>query len=82
VELLLTSLKIKQYFDVVITAEDVKNGKPAPDVLLIAASRLNLKPENYIVIEDAPVGKEAAKRAGMKSIGLTTTHKKRGTLSS
>lgn len=76
VELLLTSLKIKQYFDIIITAEDVKNGKPAPDVFLIAANKLNLKPENCIVIEDAPVGIEAAKRAGMKSIALTTTHKK------
>lgn len=76
VELLLTSLKIKHYFDVVITAEDVKNGKPAPDVFLIAANRLNLKSEDCIVIEDAPVGIEAAKRAGMKTIGLTTTHKK------
>lgn len=76
VELLLTSLKIKHYFDVVITAEDVKNGKPAPDVFLLAANRLHLKPEDCIVIEDAPVGIEAAKRAGMKSIALTTTHKK------
>jgi len=76
VELLLTSLKIKHYFDVVITAEDVKNGKPDPDVFLIAANKLDLKPENCLVIEDAPVGIEAAKRAGMKSIALTTTHKK------
>lgn len=76
VELLLTSLKIKHYFDVVITAEDVKNGKPDPDVFLIAANKLDLKPENCLVIEDAPVGIEAAKRAGMKSIALTTTHKR------
>ena len=76
VELLLTTLRIKKYFDIVITAEDVENGKPAPDVFSIVASRLNLEPENCIVIEDAPVGIEAAKRAGMKSIGLTTTHKK------
>ena len=76
VELLLTSLKIKHYFDVVITTEDVKNGKPDPDVFLIAANKLELKPENCLVIEDAPVGIEAAKRAGMKSIALTTTHKK------
>jgi len=76
VELLLTSLNIKQYFDVIITAEDVKNGKPAPDVFLIAAEQLQLKSEDCIVIEDAPVGIEAAKRANMKSIALTTTHAK------
>lgn len=76
VELLLTSLNIKQFFDVIITAEDVKNGKPAPDVFLIAANRLHIKPEDCIVIEDAPVGIEAAKRANMSSIALTTTHAK------
>jgi beta-phosphoglucomutase family hydrolase len=74
VELLLTTLKIKPYFDVVITAEDVKIGKPAPDVFLIVAKRLNINPENCLVIEDAPVGVEAAKKANMCSIALTTTH--------
>lgn len=76
VELLLTSLKIKQYFDVIITAAEVKKGKPEPDVFLIAAKVLNVNTENCIVIEDAPVGIEAAKRAGMVSIALTTTHNK------
>lgn len=76
VDLLLTSLKIKKYFDVVITADDVKKGKPEPDVFLMASNILNIKPKDCIVIEDAPVGIEAAKRAGMKSIALTTTHDK------
>lgn len=74
VELLLTSLKIKEFFDIIITAADVKIGKPAPDVFLIVAKRLNLNPECCIVIEDAPVGIKAAKRAGMVTIALTTTH--------
>jgi beta-phosphoglucomutase len=76
VELLLSSLNIKQFFDVIITAEDVKNGKPSPDVFLICAERLGINPENCVVIEDAPVGIEAARRAGMNSIALTTTHPK------
>jgi beta-phosphoglucomutase family hydrolase len=76
VELLLSSLNITKYFDEIITAEDVKKGKPAPDVFLICAERLDIKPENCIVIEDAPVGIEAAKRANMSSIALTTTHSK------
>ena len=76
VELLLTTLKIKAYFDVVITAEDVKIGKPAPDVFLIIAKRLNINPEYCLVIEDAPVGIKAAKEANMCSIALTTTHTK------
>jgi beta-phosphoglucomutase family hydrolase len=74
VELLLNSLHIMRYFDAVITAEDVERGKPAPDVFLKAAEKLNLIPAHCIVIEDAPVGIKAAKRAGMKSIALTTTH--------
>ena len=65
-----------RYFDVVITAAEVKKGKPEPDVFLIAAKCLNIHPKNCIVVEDAPVGIEAAKRAGMISIALTTTHSK------
>ena len=74
VELLLSSLKIKHYFDIIITASDVENGKPAPDVFLIASKKLNVVPANCVVIEDAPVGIEAAKSAGMKCIALRTTH--------
>ncbi len=76
VDLLLNQLKIKAFFDITITGADVKRGKPEPDVFLIVAEKLKIKPENCIVIEDAPVGIEAAKRAGMKSIALTTTHNK------
>jgi len=76
VDLLLTHLKIKDYFDDIITAVEVKKGKPEPDVFLIAAQNLKINPKNCIVVEDAPVGLEAAKRAGMISIALTTTHKK------
>ena len=76
VELLLNSLQVKKYFEIIITADDVSNSKPAPDVFLIAAKRLQINPKNCIVIEDAPVGIEAAIRAGMKSIAITTTHDK------
>ena len=74
VELLLNTLKIKKYFDVIITAAEVSKSKPEPDVFLIAAEKVYIKPENCIVIEDAPVGIEAAKRACMKTIAITTTH--------
>jgi beta-phosphoglucomutase family hydrolase len=74
VELLLTVLNLKHYFDVIITAVDVKKGKPEPDVFLIAAQNLKLEPKNCIVIEDAPVGIKAARRAGMPVIALRTTH--------
>lgn len=55
-------------------AEDVKRGKPAPDVFLEAARKINRTPENCVVIEDAHVGLEAALAAGMKAIAVTTTH--------
>ncbi len=76
VELLLDTLKIKHNFNVVISSEEVQKGKPEPDVFLIAAKALNLPPKNCIVIEDAPVGIQAAKAAGMNCIALTTTHNK------
>ena len=76
VELTLSSLNIKDYFDTVITAAEVKNGKPEPDVFLIAAKNLEINPKNCLVIEDAPLGIEAAKSAGMLSIAITTTHSK------
>jgi beta-phosphoglucomutase family hydrolase len=74
VDLLLNSFKIAHYFNIVITAPDVKNGKPAPDVFLAASEKLKIVPSNCIVIEDAPVGIQAAKNAGMKCIALETTH--------
>jgi len=76
VDLLLTKLKIKDYFDTIITAAEVKKGKPEPDVFLIVTTILNITPKNCIVIEDSSVGIEAAKRAEMIPIALTTTHKK------
>jgi beta-phosphoglucomutase-like phosphatase (HAD superfamily) len=48
--------------------------KPAPDLFLHAAAKLTASPESCLVIEDSPRGLEAARRAGMASIGLATTH--------
>lgn len=60
---------------VLVCAEDVLHGKPSPDVYLMAALSLGMAPADCIVIEDAPAGIEAARSAGMKVIGLTTTHR-------
>ena len=57
-------------FDAIVSAEDVRHGKPAPDVFLAAAARLRVPPDRCIVVEDAMAGIEAAKRAGMRSIGV------------
>jgi sugar-phosphatase len=59
---------------VLVCAEDVVHGKPAPDVYLMAARRLGVSPAECLVIEDAPPGIEAARAAGMRVVALTTTH--------
>jgi sugar-phosphatase len=60
---------------VLVCAEDVRHGKPSPDVYLLAAAGLGVPPSECLVIEDAPAGVEAARAAGMKVVALTTTHR-------
>ena len=62
-------------FDVIITSDDVTETKPSPQPYLVAAEKLNVAPENCVVIENAPKGIESAKRAGMKCVALRTTIK-------
>ena len=71
---LLTDAGLRRYFDVIVTADDVAYGKPDPEVYLRAAARLRLAPERCVVFEDSLVGVEAARRAGMRAIGITTAH--------
>ena len=63
-----------ELFNAVVCGDDVTNGKPAPDVFLLAAERLGFNPADCLVIEDAHVGIEAAHRAGMKVLAVATTH--------
>lgn len=60
--------------EVLVTADDVQRGKPAPDAYLMAAEKLGVAPQHCIVFEDAPAGIEAALAAGMRVIALTTSH--------
>ncbi|MEO1148937.1 MAG: HAD-IA family hydrolase [Cyanobacteria bacterium J06638_22] len=60
--------------DDIVTADDVKRGKPAPDPYLLAISRLDLAVEDCVVIEDAPSGIMAAKAAGARVIGVASTN--------
>ena len=54
--------------DAIASSEDVKRGKPNPDLFLFAAERLGVEPRNCVVVEDSDVGIEAAKAAGMKAL--------------
>ena len=74
VELVLRETGMEGFFAAIATGEDVRHGKPAPDVFLLAADRLKIEPRRCVVIEDAPVGIAAAKAAGMSVIGFVGTH--------
>ena len=65
--------ELKAFFRTCVTKEDLKRGKPDPEVFLIAAQRLGTPPSSCVVFEDAPLGIEAAKKGGMKAVALTTT---------
>jgi beta-phosphoglucomutase family hydrolase len=69
----LDELDLRRHFATVVGAADVKQGKPHPDVFLKAAEQLGADPANCIVFEDAPMGVEAARRAGMRAVVITTT---------
>ena len=74
VELGLKKLGMGHFFKTAVTAEQVTRGKPAPDVFLEVARRLQAEPARCVVFEDAPAGVEAGRAAGMKVVGVTTTH--------
>ncbi len=61
---------------VLITADDVTQGKPHPEPYLKAAAGLDLAPDTCLVFEDSPAGITAAKAAGMQVVGVATTHRR------
>jgi HAD superfamily hydrolase (TIGR01509 family) len=64
----LAALDVRDFFSTVCSFDDVPQGKPAPDIYLVAALALNIDPERCLVFEDSPVGLEAALRAGMRCV--------------
>ena len=72
---ILDVLQIEPFFDALVSAEDVQRGKPDPQVFLLAAARVGVPPARSIVVEDAPAGVEAGRRAGMRTIGVRSTHR-------
>lgn len=73
-EAILDALDWRRVFATVVAAEDVTHGKPDPEPFLTAAVRLGAAPAACVVVEDAPPGVEAGRRAGMPTIGVLTTH--------
>lgn len=66
----LTHAKLLHYFSAVVSANEVAQGKPAPDIFLRAAALLHIAPKDCVVFEDAVAGMQAARAAGMKCIGI------------
>jgi HAD superfamily hydrolase (TIGR01509 family) len=71
VEMMLRVAGLEGYMDAIVSAEDVTIGKPDPQVFLRAAEKLHVPPSSCIVVEDAAAGVEGARRAGMRSVGVT-----------
>lgn len=64
VDIVLSNLKIKSYFDIIVSNEDVSNSKPHPEIFWFAMSRLGILPEETLIVEDSPYGLLAAHRSG------------------
>ena len=80
IETILKSARLREFFEVIVSAEQVERGKPDPEGFLLALKLLNkklhksIKPENCVVIEDSHWGLEAAKAAGMRAVAITNTY--------
>ncbi len=74
IDFVVDNLNIRNYFKEIISGADVRESKPHPEVFLKAAKLLQVDPDACIVFEDAPKGVEAAFRAGMKCVVITTMH--------
>lgn len=66
----LGALGLSDAFDAIVGADDVQRGKPEPEIFLTSAARLGATPDQCVVFEDAPMGLEAARRAGMRAVGI------------
>lgn len=74
IEAVTKAIGIVQYFEVMVSGNDVKKTKPHPDIFLLAAQRLGVPPAECVVLEDAEKGVIAANAAGMKCIAVPNVH--------
>jgi beta-phosphoglucomutase len=69
-DLILRLTDTRRFFDAITSMEDTQRGKPDPQVFLVTADRLGVPPRRCVVIEDAPVGVQAARAGGMRAIAV------------
>jgi HAD superfamily hydrolase (TIGR01509 family) len=74
IDFVLDGLSIRSYFDAIVGAEDVDRSKPDPETYLRCAALLDMPEKNCLVFEDSPKGVDAARRAGMQAVVITTLH--------
>jgi beta-phosphoglucomutase len=74
IDFVVDGLALRSYFSTIVSADDVTLSKPHPETFLKAAQLLGVAPADCLVFEDVPKGVEAAARAGMPAVVLTTTH--------
>lgn len=72
IAVVLDTLKLRARFDTIVSPSQGFRGKPHPDMFLAAAERMKIPAADCLVFEDAPLGVEAARRAGMKAVVMTT----------
>jgi len=74
IELVLNELSLEGIFDCIVFGQEVLESKPGPQIYLLAAKKLEVAPNDCVVIEDSPLGVKAAKTAGMKCLAVANTH--------
>ncbi len=74
IEIIIKGLGIEDCFQAIAWGTEVPEGKPSPQIFLLAAKKLGVEPGNCLVIEDAIAGVDAAREAGMKCIAVTNSH--------
>jgi HAD superfamily hydrolase (TIGR01509 family) len=74
IDLVLNELNLAGIFNCIVFGQEVSESKPGPQIYLLAARKLEVTPNDCVVIEDSPLGVKAAKTAGMKCLAITNTH--------
>jgi|CXWL01.1.fsa_nt_gi beta-phosphoglucomutase family hydrolase len=75
VSFILDGLRLRDRFDAIVDGGMVKRGKPDPETFLTLADKLKVRPKDCVVFEDSLLGEEAARRAGMAVVAITTSHR-------